>query len=287
MRFFFRWIREFLGLRSSIAALILLSQFGPAAATTATFSGTVVGAGLGVSGATVTIFSANSTGVSTIGSGTSDSDGNFSFSFSNPGGNNVLYAVATGGDLGQGVNPAIAMMAVIGTGANFAPSVLIDEITTVASVWSMTQFIQSDGSISGPSPGLENAAATVSSLTDLPHGLPSTILLGTLYNTPTKLNSLADTLVPCIESTGASSAQCVALFSEAKPPGDMAPINTLQAAENIARHPCALESHPYIVSFSHRDVLVAGLAIGKGVAAYHTIADRSPKELLGPFDRPR
>jgi sugar lactone lactonase YvrE len=248
MRFSFRWIREFLGLRCAIAALVLLSQFGLAAATTATFSGTVVGAGLGVNGATVTIFSANSSGVSTVGFGTSDSNGNFSFSFSNPGGNNVLYAVATGGNLGQGVNPAIAMMAVIGTGASFASSVLIDEITTVASVWSMTQFIQSDGSISGPSPGLENAAATVPGLTDLPHGLPSTVLLSTLYNTPTKLNSLADILVPCIGSAGASSAECVALFSEATPSGATAPINTLQAAENIARHPETNASNLFAIS---------------------------------------
>jgi sugar lactone lactonase YvrE len=209
----------------------------PAIAATATFSGTVAGATLPVVGASVTVFSANSNGPSSVGSGTTDSSGNFSFTFTNPGGNNVLYATASGGNLGRGVNNAIAMMAVLGTGANFAPSVTIDEITTVASVWSMAQFIRSDGSLSGPSPGLENAAVTVPALTFLPAGLPSTILLSTFYNTPTKLNSLADILVPCIASASASSSDCAALFTAATPSGGVRPTNTLQAAVNIARNP--------------------------------------------------
>jgi sugar lactone lactonase YvrE len=231
-----------------IATIFLLSQFATAFGAMATFSGTVTGATLEVSGATVTVFSTNSGGASPVGSGTSDSSGNFSFSFSNPGGNSVLYAIATGGDVGHGVNTAIAMMAILGTGENFAPSVTIDEITTVASVWSMAQFIQTDGSISGPSPSLENAAATVPSLSYLPGGFPSIILLSTFYNTPTKLNSLADILVPCIASAGVSSAQCAALFLQATPPGGVAPNNALRAAENIARHPTANVTNLFAIS---------------------------------------
>jgi hypothetical protein len=185
-----------------------------------------------VTGATVTIFAAGPGIASTLGSGATDSNGNFKFSFSNPGGNSVLYATARGGASGQGTNPAIAMLAVLGTAATFAPSVILDEITTVVSVWSMAQFIQPDGSISGPSPGLQEGAATVPSLANLATGQ-----LADSLNERSKLTSLANVLVPCANSTGPSSANCQNLFQAATLPKAAAATDTLAAAVNIAQHP--------------------------------------------------
>ena len=66
-----------------------------------------------------------------------------SITLSNPGGNAVLYAIATGGDAGHGANSAIALMSAFGTASNYTSPIVIDELTTVASVWSMRAFIHS------------------------------------------------------------------------------------------------------------------------------------------------
>jgi hypothetical protein len=70
----------------------------------------------------------------------------------------ILYLVAKGGDKGSGDNPAISLMAVLGS----APpeKVVINELTTVASVWTNAQFL--DGTaIKGPTLSLRIAAGNV------------------------------------------------------------------------------------------------------------------------------
>jgi hypothetical protein len=114
-----------------------------------TIAGTLRSAKVVGSGASVAIFAAASASPLALGSGVTDSNGDFSVTFSNPGGGQVLYAVTRGGDFGSGSNSAIAMIGILGTTQNFSSPVVIDEVTTIASVWSMSQFIQTDGSISG------------------------------------------------------------------------------------------------------------------------------------------
>src|SRR5262249_6377391 len=83
----------------------------------------------------------------------------------------ILYVVAKGGEAsvnrGSGDHPAIAMLSVLG---NSLPStVVINEMTTVASVWTHNQFI--DGTaIKGHALGLRIAAGNVPSFVDLQTG---------------------------------------------------------------------------------------------------------------------
>ena len=74
----------------------------------------------------------------------------------------VLYLVAKGGD-----NQAAALLAVLG---NAPPSnVVINEMTTVASVWTNAQFL--DGTaIKGPALGLRIAAGNVPNFVDVQTG---------------------------------------------------------------------------------------------------------------------
>jgi len=82
-----------------------------------------------------------------------------------------LYVVANGGEAtvgkGSGDNPAIAFLTVLG---NKAPDrVTLNEMTTVASVWTHIQFL--DGTaIKGHALSLKIAAGNVPSFVDLPTG---------------------------------------------------------------------------------------------------------------------
>jgi len=85
--------------------------------------------------------------------------------------NNPLYLVAKGGEAtinkGSGDNPAIALLSVLG---NTPPSTaVINEMTTVASVWTHSQFLDGD-TIKGDALGLGIAAGNVPNFVDLATG---------------------------------------------------------------------------------------------------------------------
>ena len=221
--------------RAVLVGAMLLSLFVPQSACAGTsFSATVLGAGNPIGGSRITVYAAGPSAATVIGSGQADSSGVVSITLSNPGGNAVLYAIATGGDAGHGSNPAITLMSVFGTASNYTSPIVIDELTTVASVWSMRAFIRSGQSIFGPSPGLQNAALTVTNLVDLAHGKSSSLLSS---SSPYKLNTLADLLAACVGSSGASSSDCVGLFSNTTLPGQTRPQDTIAAALEIANNP--------------------------------------------------
>jgi len=216
-------------------ASIVLSQ--GAEATNQIFSAAVVGATNAIAGASVTVYAGGSNAATSLGSGVSDSSGNVSFEIANPGGDAVLYAVARGGDDGKGANSAIALMTVMGTGSNYASSVVIDELTTVASVWAMANFFHPNATIFGPAPGLQNAALTVANLANIATGQPSPLLADSWYSSPAKLNTLSNLLAACVGSSGVSSANCRGLFGDSTVTGGAAPTDTIGAAFNIATNP--------------------------------------------------
>src|SRR5271154_5839134 len=110
-----------------------------------------------------------------------------------------LYLVARGGvptvNKGGGDNPALAFLSVLG-GAPPA-KVVVNEMTTVASVWTHTQFIDADV-IKGNALGLRIAAGNVPSFVDLATGGWGGVIIDPLNGgeTPTMANfaSLADVL---------------------------------------------------------------------------------------------
>ena len=116
--------------------------------------------------------------------------------------------------------------------------VIINEMTTVASVWTNAQFL--DGAaIKGNALGLRIAAGNVPNFVDLETGGWGAAIQDPLNGpqTPTMANfaTLADVLAGCV--TRATADACDKLFVAATPPNGSAPTDTLTAAESIARNP--------------------------------------------------
>jgi hypothetical protein len=216
-----------------------------------TLQGRTLGGQFPVKGAQVQLYAAGSTGYGAGASAllspalTTDSNGGFSFTSSNytcPSPSTPTYLVATGGDPGLGSdNPSIALMTALGPCSQVSSIsfVVVNEVTTVASAWSLNQFLGSGaqiGTSSGNVVGLVNAFANVNNLVDISKGTsPGTSApVGAAVPT-TKLYTLANILASCVNSTG--STACNALFSAARPPAGTAPTNTLDAALAIARNP--------------------------------------------------
>ncbi len=185
-----------------------------------------------------------------------DANGNFSTSTSYvcPSSSTELYLVATGGNPGLAPgtnNPGMAMMAALGScklvGNQYLPDpaafVNIDEVTTVASVYALSAFMDPAtgqiGASGNNAVGIANAFATVNNLVDISTGQARSVTPAGNGTVPlARINSLADILAPCVNSNGSGTA-CNALFAAATPAGGATPTNTLQATLNIAQHPSA------------------------------------------------
>ena len=135
-------------------------------------SGKVLGAGAPIAGSTVTLWAASPAAPQQLAQTRTAADGRFSLKPAGTGNRNaILYLVAKGGQSiaskASGENSAIALMAVVGTSA--PAQVVVNELTTVASVWTHSQVI--DGTvIKGPALALKIAAGNVPSFVDLQTG---------------------------------------------------------------------------------------------------------------------
>jgi len=217
-------------------------------------SGALHGGRQPIDGSTVTLWAVGATGYgsarTSINSTTSDAAGSWSMTVSCPTGSTQVYLTATGGDAGAGVNnAAIALMYVLGPCGSLPSFVNIGEISTVASVWVMAQFMDSTGfNIGAPSSnatGLKNAAATVGNLSDPSTGRAAAFL-SSGSNSAQVLNTLADIVARCVNSANATSLQCTELMCDATPgltfngsscSGTPTPIDTLGAAHLISLNP--------------------------------------------------
>ncbi|MBV9968409.1 MAG: hypothetical protein JO228_00370 [Xanthobacteraceae bacterium] len=194
-----------------------------------------------VARSTVTLWGASTGEPRQLAQATTSADGRFDLtSQENLGADVVLYVVAKGGEptvsTVPGDNPAIAMLAVLGNTPS--PNVVVNEMTTVASVWTNAQFI--DGiAIKGHALGLKIAAGNVPSFVNLQTGGWGTTIQDPLNSaqTPTMANfaTLADLLSGC--STRTTPDACSKLFAAATPPKGSVPTDTLTAAQSIARYP--------------------------------------------------
>jgi hypothetical protein len=231
--------------KNYIAALLLTSGLLgltciPGSATD-TLKGKVLGGGQPIANATVTLWSAGAGAPTQLGQARTDTDG--SFTLNSPDASDkdaILYLIAKGGqpkaNVQGGNNPAIALMTVIGTKP--PATVTINEMTTVASVWTHAQFI--DGTaIKGPALGLRIAAGNVHNFVDLATGGFGAAISDALNSTqtPTMANftTLADVIAGCVTRVMADA--CPQLYTAATPPKGDAPNDTLTAAQSIARYP--------------------------------------------------
>ncbi len=201
--------------------------------------GEVRGGGAAIAGAEVTLFASGPGKAVRLGAAETDAAGRFSFADVRPPAGAVLYLVASGGRPRGGAgaaNPAIGLLAVLGS----APPrhVVVNELTTVASVWTAAQLFGSDG-LSGNSTGLRIAAGNVPNLVDLSTGgfggPVQDALNGAQTTTLVRFASLGNLLAGCV--TQAAPDACPQLFSLATPPRGKTPADTLEAAVAIARHP--------------------------------------------------
>jgi hypothetical protein len=181
---------------------------------TLNISGKVHGGQNPVSGATIQLYEANTTtdkGASTAmltTTVTTAADGTFSITgdYTCPVTNPFVYIVATGGNPGLGGpanNTDLTLMTLLGTcnSLSSSTSVLINELSTVASVQALSSFM-SDATDVGSAPsdlvGIAAAFADASDYLDLASD-PDVDLPGLL------LNTLGDILAACVNSAGGVS----------------------------------------------------------------------------------
>lgn len=220
-----------------VIALLLAVPTGTALAGQI-IKGQVLGGGAPIANSTVTLWQASAGAPKQLAQTKTNGEGRFEINSPETGADTSLYLIATGGEprIGGGENPAIALITVLG---NKAPSVVaINEMTTVASVWTNNQFLN-DTTLRGHALGLKIAAGNVPSFVDLASGGWGTAIQDPLNSsqTPTMANfaTLADLLAGCVNRVKPNA--CDSLFAAAKGPTGNTPTDTLTAAESIARYP--------------------------------------------------
>jgi hypothetical protein len=222
-------------------AVVLLGALGGAATAAVRIEGKVQAGGGPVANSTVTLWADSAGEPTQLAQARTGDDGSFALNAdATPGPGESLFVVAKGGvasvNKGAGDNPALAFLAVLG--GEPPANVTINEMTTVASVWTNAQFL--DGAaIRGPALSLSIAAGNVPNFVDLQTGGWGGPIQDPLNSgqTPTMANfaTLADALAGC--ATRVTPIACEMLFQAAKSPKGNAPADTLTAAETIARAP--------------------------------------------------
>jgi len=204
--------------------------------------GRVEAGGSALAGSTVTLWAASAVAPQKVVQTKSGSDGSFVLPIPQaPAGSTVsYYVVASGGtpaaNKAAGTNPAIDFISVLGD--NPPSEIVINEYTTVASVWTNAQFLEGT-TLQGNALGLSIAAGNVPNFVNLSTGGWGSTIQDPLNSgqTPTMANfgTLADALSGC--ATKATADACSRLFAAASGPVDPAPADTLTAAETIVRYP--------------------------------------------------
>ena len=227
----------------AMTTLLTAGVFGyvcGAAAAADAIKGQVLGGGQPIANSMVTLWAADAGAPTELGQARSGADGSFSLNSAAADKDAILYLIAKGGQpkasAQTGDNPAIALMTVIG--GNAPTTVTINEMTTIASVWTHNQFI-SGTAIKGSPLSLRIAAGNVPNFVDLATGSYGVTIADGVNSTqtPTLANfaTLANVLSGCVTLVTANA--CDKLFIATTPPAGSAPTDTLAAAEAIARFP--------------------------------------------------
>lgn len=218
-----------------LGAVIALSL--PASALGTEIEGTVEVADGPVKGSTVELFAAGSAAIP-LDQASSDRKGEFLLSYDPSGiaGSTPLYAIASRGSVrGEQVGRPLRLMTVAGTVAEPITTLVVGERSTVASGYALARFI--DGKqVTGPEPGLPNAAGNFVNLVEASTAKVSFVLAnfpnGTATESLPTFNTLANALASCTGGEG-----CGELLDAAKPEGEPRPRDTLAAVVDIAHNP--------------------------------------------------
>jgi|SRR6185312_14721997 len=246
---------------SLLAAATLLSGCGMGVANTdggaspLAISGHLVGGNQPVTGSTVQLYDAGNTGYGSQATPllspavTSGAGGLFSITglYHCTASTDQVYLVATGGNPGLSGNvnnPQLGLMIALGPCGDLpgVANVVVNEVTTVAAVWSLAPFMTSFdhvGTSSGNAVGLVNAFGMANNLANIVSGTsPGSAPAGSTIPSA-EINSLANALAGCVNTAGGHATDgtpCGNLF-DAATVGAKVPTNTIDAALAIAQHP--------------------------------------------------
>src|SRR5438067_9457110 len=212
-------------------AAILLTAHGVSSASPRSLSGVVQTGGTTSSqplpNVHVMLFEATTGQPAMLGQATTDASGRFSIRYTRSTSQSIFYVQA---DIGEGVEFVTIL------GPNLPGSVTINELTTVASSYSMAQFYRS-GVISGNAFGLQIAAGMNDNIVAAATGQSSPVLLNSPNadetNSLRSTRSLANLLAACVDDPDVTAN----LFGLTTPPGGLPSHNTAQALANLARDP--------------------------------------------------
>jgi len=225
----------------------------------AALHGRVHGGNQPIVGASVYLYAANTTGygnasVSVLASPgyvTTDGSGNFSITsdYTCPSASTQVYLYALGGNPGAGSNSAAGLLAGLGSCGSLSSStyIVINEVSTIVTAYSLAGYatdathVSSSGSTLALT-GVANAFATIPNMETLGTGVALAVTPSTFGNVPqSEINTLANILAACINTTGPSSTGCTTLLGSALSGGTTgtAPTDTATAAINIAHNPGA------------------------------------------------
>ena len=175
----------------------------------------------------VTLFEATLGQPTALGHATTDAAGRFAIPYKKNTSSSIFFVKA---DVGEGVEFVTVL------GPNLPTSVTINELTTVATSYSMAQFLRT-GVISGNSFGLQIAAGMNDNIVTSATGESSPVLLTSpnadQTNSLRSTRSLANLLAACINDPDVTTS----LFILTTPPGGLPPHNTAEALANLARDP--------------------------------------------------
>ena len=154
------------------------------------------------------------------------------------------YLYAVGGDSGSGANAAITLVAPVGSCEGASEFITVNEVSTIASAYAFAGFASDPTHVSTSGSAFDaiaanNAANTILNLENPNTGLAYATTPGGNGTVPqAEIDTLANILAACINSTGPGSTQCGTLFSNAMNGGTQ-PTDTATAAVNIAHNPGA------------------------------------------------
>jgi hypothetical protein len=199
--------------------------------------GQVLGGGAPIAQSTVTLWQASAGAPKQLAQTKTDNDGHFTIHGTGAP-DSSLYLVARGGvpaaNKAAGNNPLIALIAVVDSKP--PAKVVINEMTTVASVWTHAQFL--DGAaIKGSPLGLQIAAGNVPNFVDPQTGGYGGTIQDALNGgqSPTMANfaTLVNVLAGCV--TQVKPDACNQFFAATTARSGKSPADTLTALEGVAR----------------------------------------------------
>ena len=185
-----------------------------------------------VASSAVTLYTVNPGAAATVvTTALTDGKGDFTLNFTctSPGLSNssLLYITSNGGNPGGGNNDALSEMVALGACGNLPAFADVTEVTTVAAAYALSGFMMVSGTApnltvnvqasSTNTTGIANAFATADELADPATGQFPAALATSQAAAQQRINTLANSVAACVNTTGAASAQCGELFQCALP----------------------------------------------------------------------